>query len=96
MWAEMRPDCYGGSEFDSHIPGWHTYGEGDKEGTDGEKEIVLAASVFPPGTRVVISEPVCPECDFPRIPRTENNEIRFPDLCDCGFDWKSWTEGNYG
>ena len=45
--------------------------------------IEFLAENFPPGTKIEVSIPICPECDTP----AELNELD----CDCGFDWESWT-----
>lgn len=92
MWAEQYPDIYSGSNCDEIKADWCTSELGGKEGpTGGMNEIGLRADTFPPGTRVTISVPVCPECG-------ESSELAFHcknDRCDCGFDWKSWITDKY-
>jgi hypothetical protein len=79
----MEPDVYGGENCDEHIPGWTAYFHGDMDGDGGSPCLELAAKTFPPGTRVIVQMPVCPECD----------EIQ--EFCDCGFDWKEWASNEY-
>lgn len=86
-WAEMKPDTYGGDDGETHIPGWDAHFDGDMDGEYNLEELQLSAQHFPPGTKVVISVPSCPECDT----ASEVGE----DQCQCGFDWKQWTEGEY-
>lgn len=79
MRAEQSPDMYAGENCDEMRSRWVGSADGDKDG-DGEigPEIVLDAGTFPPGTRVRVEMPECPQCRTPR------------ELCDCGFDWASW------
>lgn len=83
-WAEMAPGCYGGEMCDEIEPMWDAYFDGDKEGETSAAHIVLDPTLFPPGTRVVMSVPECPECHEPA------------GTCDCGFDWIEWTRNTYG
>lgn len=85
MWAEMKPNVYGGKNSDQHIPMWEGFDEGDME-SGTEKVITLYAKHVPPGTKIVISEPECPKCH------------QVPDMCkfsDCDFDWKQWADNEY-
>lgn len=83
MWVELGVDIYDGDGRDEHSKYWIGYAAGDMdEGPIGDI-VVLSADSFPPGTRIVISVPECPEC------RQES------DLCDCGFDWDKWVKKEY-
>lgn len=89
MWAEMKPDCYAGENCDELEPRWWAFAEGDMgDGCDPDP-IELSPATFPPGTKVVISVPVCPSCHEP------NHNTGFQD-CDCGFSWESWARDRYG
>lgn len=95
-WAEHRPDLYGGDECDELVPGWHCYADGDKDSEDGVETLELAAATFPPGSKVVISEPVCPSCGDYRPRGIESaGEPAFKAQCDCGFDWDAWVSGEF-
>ncbi len=97
MWAEMKPNCYGGRTCDQIVPRWDAYAEGDMESDDGLKSLSLAARTFPPGTKVVISEPCCPECGEVRTaiyPPPKRGPL-FASKCDCGFDWDAWVREQY-
>lgn len=97
MWATLKADCYGGDDCDIIVHTWNVYGEGDKEDADLSGEIVLNPRHFPPGTRVTIEQPVCPECGDPRfIDTTDPENPCFPSNCDCGFDWDVWTRSRFG
>lgn len=99
MRAEQAPDVYDGTECDQHRPRWVGSAEGDKEG-DGPigETIDLAAKTFPPGTRVIVLEPVCPECgEVPASKRLPiDPEIKIDGWeCGCDFDWKEWAEEQF-
>lgn len=83
MWAEVVVDCYAGDSCDQHEKRWRVYAEGDKDDSRSVEPITLNVAAFPPGTRVVVSVPTCPECGID----AEN--------CRCGFDWKGWAEDRY-
>jgi hypothetical protein len=83
MWAEQKPDFYAGPTCDQQKPGWDCYAEGDMDSESGLEVIELAARTFPPGTKIVVSVPICPEC---------SEQV---ELCDCGFDWESWARDQY-
>lgn len=97
MWAEMKPDVYGGKSCDQIIPQWSCYCAGDMEGEDGQKVLELAARTFPPGTKVIISEPLCPGCGErrePHAPFTTRKPL-YAGPCHCGFDWDTWVRNTY-
>lgn len=89
MWAKNIRDESGRSV-------WYTYADGDDQG--GHERIVnLDAGTFPPGTRISIQEPVCPECEEPRgYKGTVNGVAIYKAVCYCGFDWKQWEEATFG
>lgn len=90
MWFEMKPNIYGGENLDEHIPMWNGYADGDKQDDTTTDSLIFDPKDFPPGTKIVISEPVCPKCNEVYqncIVRSQNN--------GCDFDWKNWTEEQY-
>lgn len=95
MTAEMQPDLYGGDDCDQRIPQWFTYGEGDKDGDTSSDPLELFAANFPPGTQVLVMEPVCPLCGETRALKNFPNGPGFQDKCACGFDWRAWEEEHY-
>ena len=94
MWAEMRPNCYGGKTCDQIEPVWHCYADGDKDSDDIHKPLELDPRTFPPGTKVTIEEPLCPDCQELRHLKSSDPPA-FEDKCDCGFDWVAWTLDQY-
>lgn len=97
MWAEMKPDVYGGKTCDRVVPGWSIYADGDRVGEDNVPDLGLRARHFPPGTKVVVSEPVCPNCTerrSPKFPIPKHGPL-YGGPCDCGFDWDAWVLDQY-
>jgi hypothetical protein len=85
--AEMKPDLYDGPECNDMRPRW--VAESEKEGaTEIDGFIKLNPSAFPPGTRVLIQVPMCPNCGL-------NAEYAENLKCECGFDWNAWVEDKY-
>lgn len=68
QWATMKPDVYGGPKCDQIVPRWHVYAEGDKDSDYIRGALKLDGRTFPPGTKVTIQEPVCPDCGDVRSP----------------------------
>lgn len=100
MWAEVKPDCYAGERCNQIRHLWNGYADGDKEGGEIGETLEHAAAVFPPGTKVVVSEPVCPICDevpgrsvAPETFADEEGEevTEFRWRCACDFDWREFT-----
>jgi hypothetical protein len=83
MRGEVKVDVYGEENCDEHRKYWNLYCEGDMESQNTVEDVVLTLSSFPAGARISIRVPICPRC--------EEGE----DTCDCGFDWKQWTEEEY-
>lgn len=97
IWFTMQPDCYGGKTCDQIVPKWHCYADGDKDSDYQYQPLLLDPRRFPPGTKIVVSEPVCPQCGdarSPKHPEPKRGPL-FDPKCDCGFDWESWTLNEY-
>lgn len=90
MWAEMKPDCYDGEKCDQLKARWQCACLGDMGDETDPNPIELNPATFPPGTKITIKVPDCPECgessDMHKFP---------PGSCTCGFDWKQWTYEQY-
>jgi len=92
MRAEMHPDVYAGPNCEGLKPKWRCSCEndmGDNADLDG---IALASTAFPPGTKVSVRVPVCPDCNLSADHAMIGNTI---GPCRCGFDWVKWAEGRY-
>ena len=94
FYAEMKPDVYGGPNFDQHIPDWEAWAEGDKDspGSMGP-ELVMYAKVWPPGTKITVEVPCCPSCGMPAS--INSSTMAMNEFCICGFNWKEWAEDRY-
>ena len=87
MWAEQSPDIYAGPNCDDVKPGWKCFAEGDKGQEMGLAELELSAQHFHPGTKVIVMEPMCPEC------QQIASMCRYDKYCD--FDWDFWVDCEY-
>ena len=87
MWAEAKPDVYDGENCDQIRPLWEAYADGDMDSDTFDHSIELCCKTFPPGTKVVISVPCCPECGQQvEMCRTDEG---------CEFDWDEWVQNEY-
>lgn len=100
--SEVKADVYNGPTHDGHRNYFETYCEGDMGPDCHDDPIKLAASQFPPGTRIRVELPCCPNCGEVRqnvrefqVAKNSNVIIGFEDMCRCGFDWRGWTEDEY-
>lgn len=90
--AIMEPDLYDGPDCDDVRPRWVAYVE--KEGrTDIGEDMNLAATTFPPGTRVEISVPICPKCND--LDADYAYAMDGDGICQCGFNWNEWRDSEY-
>ena len=85
--ARMEPDLYAGNLCDEIRPRW--IADVEKEGpTEIDGNIELDPSAYPPGTRILIQVPECPDCGI-------DAEFATDGKCECGFDWNAWRDGQY-
>ena len=90
--ATLEPDVYSGPNCDEHRPRWiASYPKHGDEELSGD--VVLDATLYPPGTQVIIQSPVCPKCH--EIYENCNLEPEIKHLRTCDFDWKLWVEEQY-
>lgn len=68
---------------------------GDEE--DGEiLKLEIPASMMPPGSRITIEVPVCPECGDPSdMNGDDGEEHKEWPACRCGFSWSKWASDNF-
>lgn len=95
MWFTMRPDMYGGENCDEMVPNWHCYAAGDKDADDQTTPLILDPSSFPPGTKITVEEPACPQCGETRHIDPRPTPPRFDSKCECGFDWDAWVQNEF-
>jgi hypothetical protein len=94
--ATLSPDCYDGSECDGIRPLWLAHAYGDMESEHSDSDITLICNRFPPGTRVTVSEPLCPGCGIPAGESWDDEYGQWTGPCDCGFNWIEWTLTEFG
>jgi len=92
----MEPDCYDGERSDQMRPTWITsYPKEGDENIGATLDLKLSAPEFPPGTRIIIQVPMCPNCTIPADYGAQDFSGReWPD-CECGFSWEKWAESQY-
>ena len=87
MWGEMKPDIYAGESCDNVETRWWVYGDGDMDGDYVGRNVSFDSSMFPPGTKITVSQPCCPKCH------------QIAEMCisyeGCNFDWDHWRECKY-
>lgn len=86
MWAEMKPDLYAGKNCDEVRPTFECNTDGDM-GSESIDILTLDATTFPPGTKITVQVPCCPDC---------GQEV---EMCKedegCNFDWDEWRDNEY-
>lgn len=92
----MEPYCYDGKSCDLLRPRWMTSypKHGDEE--DGEiLKLEIPAKSMPPGSRITIEVPNCPNCGVPADMNEPKVFGRKWPKCDCGFSWTEWVMDNF-
>lgn len=99
-WATQTPDVYGGPKCDRVVPAWTGFFLGDKDEDIGPT-LTLKATQFPPGTKITIAEPTCPQCGSLREIgyKGKNRQTMFfkpectgwIDHNPCDFRWDDWV-----
>lgn len=84
-YAEVQADCYRGEKFDQVNHTFYAHFDGDMDSEEIDV-LELSASTFPPGTKVVISTPICPYCKEEPYYRGPNDFA----CCD-EMDWKEYA-----
>ena len=87
MWAEVKPDVYGGDKCDEVIPRWEAYADGDMDSDTFDHLLEFCCKTLPAGAKVTVSVPCCPECQ-------QQVEMCQPDE-GCDFDWDEWVQDEY-
>ncbi len=87
---EQKVDVYDGDNCEQHKPQWWGFMDGDDGPELGiEDPLEFSLECFPPGTKIVVSVPMCPECELDRACAYDDG------VCVCGYDWKNWDEAEY-
>ncbi len=100
MNAELKLDVYCGENCNKAEPQWDTYCDGDMDGDISNDPIIMSPLHFPPGTKVLVMVPECPDCHLPRMSSGGQNEcgetiVTHESKCECGFDWHLWEQNEY-
>lgn len=105
MTAEVVADCYSGDNCNESKNYFNIYCEGDKQDGTDRDDIVIEVDTLPPGTKISVEYPICPDCGLPRqdmLEPSENGEgkvswriVGHESPCECGFDWDNWVLEKY-
>ena len=100
MNTEVRADCYGGPTCDEVSTYFHTYCEGDMDTEDHKDDINISLKDLPPGARITVEYPCCPDCGTQRFDKLEFDNGKYVIVghdkkCICGFDWEQWVLEQY-
>ena len=100
MRATLKLDVYAGDKCDESRPQWEAYHDGDMDGDTNNDDLILGVSYFPPGTKVSVAIPECPNCTLPRMTLASHKEdgsvsISHEAKCECGFDWLAWEQNEF-
>lgn len=87
-WAEVKVDIYAGECCQDHKPYIEAFVDGDRE-SDSLPQLLIDAKRWPPGTKIKIEVPCCPECGLDAEFKNESGN------CECGFNWVEWVEEQY-
>jgi hypothetical protein len=100
MRSEVKPDCYDGETCDQIKNRFETYCEGDKDSDTHRDDLVIRVDELPPGAKVLVQYPCCPDCGLTRETLREFKDGCWPivghaEKCSCGFDWTEWVYDQY-
>lgn len=101
MRAEVKADVYGGDECDQVTKQFEIYCDGDMDSDTNTEDIVIKLADLPPGTKISVEYPCCPECSLPRedifkqIGGGALKIVGHKSKCQCGFDWDEWVQNEY-
>lgn len=101
MEAEVKADCYSGENCDEVRKYFEMYCSGDMDSDRSTDDITIALKDLPPGAKVTVEYPCCPDCGQERFDNLVFAgggcmEIRGHESeCDCGFDWEQWVLERY-
>lgn len=87
---QMEPD----TDDTPRRPRWMTSYPKEGREEDGETlKLEMPAAQWPPGTRVVILVPVCPQCGDPAdMNGADGKHRRRWPACKCGFSWNKFAD----
>ena len=101
MRAKVLADVYAGPKCDEI--GEHSfwvYCDGATDSSTDHQDITLKASQLPPGARIRVEYPCCPECGMIRQEIRECKDgkyyfVGFESKCICDFDWEEWVKNEF-
>lgn len=97
MRSEVKVDIY----EDDRPKFFEAYCEGDMDSDTHREDIVINLAELPPGAKVSVEYPCCPDCGqarfdkFEHLPGGRMKVIGHETTCDCGFDWVNWEDEQF-
>ena len=88
--VELKVDCYAGENCDQHQKYWNCYAADDMQDealSPDDHKFSIDLKDHPPGTKIIVSEPICPKCGLTFFDCN-------PDP-DCDFSWSGFAEDLY-
>lgn len=91
-WYEVNVDVYESDRPKS----FEAYCDGDMDSDNLTGDIVIKLPELPPGARVSVKYPCCPECGDVRADNLCSREVvGHATECECGFDWVNWENDHF-
>jgi len=101
MRAEVKADCYSGKNLNQVKKQFEIYCDGDMDSDTTTEDIVIKLSDLPPGAKISVEYPCCPNCSLPREDKFKQlaggslKIVGHKAKCQCGFNWNEWVLGKY-
>lgn len=97
MQTEVKADVYG----EEVRKMFNTFCDGDMQDDDHTDDIIIKLTDLPPGAKITVEYPCCPDCGLQREDLYKHLEggrleiVGHANNCECGFDWNEWVELMY-
>ena len=101
MQSKVMADVYSGENCDEVTTYFNTYCSGDMSDDNHKDDIIITLKDLPPGTKITVEYPCCPDCGVIRDDKMEFlpggiwKIVGHEDTCDCGFDWNNWVQNEF-
>lgn len=97
MRSEVKVDIY----TDERPKTFESYCDGDMGSSTHSEDIVIKLVELPPGAKVSVEFPCCPDCGQVRFDVFESRSdgivgvVGHENVCDCGFNWLDWEDERF-
>ncbi len=99
--TEVEADIYGPDEGNVR-KFFATHCKDEMDNSIHTDNIIISLGNLPPGARILIDYPCCPDCGVARndtlmqLAGGRMEIVGHDSLCDCGFDWDNRVQEEYG